>query len=327
MSVKEKVILELESHRGEYISGEQLALKFSVTRAAICKIIGQLKKEGFLIDAVTNKGYSLLKDSDVLTKEGILSYFQKEEAPPIVHVCSETGSTNNDAKQCAAGAQTKTQVFVAEHQTNGRGRRGRNFVSFHGRGIYMSILMHPETNQKDLVYVTTGACVGVMRAIKKVTGKTTLIKWVNDLYYEDRKVCGILTEAVTDCESGQIGSIVIGIGINFVAEDRDIPEELRGIACALYKNNSFGHTRNELIASVIKEVTSIVGNLSDRSFLTEYKNASMVIGKQINVVTVDGIKHAKAEAINDAGALVVRYENGMTETLSTGEITVRLLEE
>lgn len=327
MSVRKKIIAELESHRGEYISGEQLAEKLSVTRAAVCKIIGQLKKDGFLIDAVTNKGYSLLKESDVLTQEGILSWLVKEDELPILHVCKETGSTNNDAKQGATEENNQTQVYVAERQTLGRGRRGRSFVSFNGRGIYMSILMHPKTEQDDLVYVTTGACVGVMRAIKKVTGKTTLIKWVNDLYYEGKKVCGILTEAVTDCESGQIGSIIIGIGINFLADDNDIPEELRDIACALYQKDTEGHTRNELVAAVIREVTAIVGNLKDRSFLTEYKEASMVIGKKINVIKTDGSKIAKAMSINDTGALVVCYEDGSTEALNTGEITVRLNQE
>lgn len=324
VSVKSNVQRKLEENRGTFFSGEDLAAELKVSRAAVWKAVNQLKKEGNLIEALPNKGYRLGNESDILSVEGIRTYLNSEYKNNSIVVDQVTGSTNQNCKLWAANHGKEGSLFVANEQTAGRGRRGRDFVSMQGNAIYMSLLLKPKINASDAVFMTTAASVAVYRAILKVTGKQTKIKWVNDLFYENKKVCGILTEAVTDCESGMIDSIIIGIGINFnIAKDM-VPENLKEIAGALYDGDSKGTSRNELIGEVVNQLMMLCTNLSDRSFLEDYRENSMVLGKTISVLSQDGPKSALAYGVDDNGGLMVRYPDGTTEILSTGEISIRL---
>lgn len=326
MSVKSDVLAMLEKQRGNYFSGEQLAEKLHVSRAAVWKAVGVLKKEGYGILATPNRGYCLQEDSDVLSGESIRNYLPEEYRAIHMEVYRETTSTNTLAKQAANAGGEAPAVYVAEMQTAGRGRRGRSFLSVPGGNLCMSFLLKPELAAGEAVLITTAACVAVQRAIRKVTGIICEIKWVNDLYYQGKKVCGILTEAVTDCETGIVDCVIPGIGINFNIAPEQFPEEIKEIAGALYNGDKRNFvTRSQLAAEIITQIFYVLPELPTRAFLKEYKEHSMVLGKQIFVYSGKEVQEALAVDIDGNGGLVIKLPDGTTRVLSTGEVTVRMV--
>lgn len=323
MSVKSDVLRTLEERRGNYFSGEQLAEELSVSRSAVWKAIKALEKEGYRIHAVPNRGYSLMPETDVLSEEGIRAFLQEEYKAIPMQVMKETSSTNLLAKQAAAEGGADGMLFAAEHQNAGRGRRGRSFVSVPGGNICMSLLLKPNIEAADAVFFTTATCVAVHRAIYKATGIRTEIKWVNDLYYRGKKICGILTEAVTDCETGIVDCVIPGIGINFNIAPEAFPEELRETAGALYDGVPVTISRNELVAEVVNQLFLIRQELKERTFMKEYREHSMLIGQKIRILGGEKEEEAVALDIDENGGLVVRTADGTLKTLNTGEVTVR----
>ena len=323
MSVKEQVLKELEERKGESLSGEKLAEQMGVSRAAIHKAVKAVREDGYRIHAGTNRGYQLDIESDMLSAQGIKAHLAPDWKSLPIYVYKTVDSTNNAAKKLAVeGAEHGTAVF-AFHQSHGRGRLGRSFLSPANTGIYMSVLLNPSFDIRRSVLVTTAASVAVVRAIEKVCGLRPEIKWVNDIYLYGKKICGILTEAITDFESGQIQNLILGIGIN--CSTNEFPKDLLEIAGAL--EGSF--SKNELAAEVLNQLLPLIEHLEDRTFLEDYRGHSLVIGKDIQVYkggyagTVPG-RGASALGIDENGGLIVQYDSGERETLATGEISIRL---
>ena len=234
-------------------------------------------------------------------------------------------STNTELKKRALDGGVHGLTLLAEEQTGGKGRLGRSFYSPPGTGIYMSILLRPEVTGADAVLITTAASVAVCRGIRNVLGIDTQIKWVNDIYYEDKKICGILTEAISDFELGRIDSVVVGIGINYQTDD--FPDELQARAGCIGRGS--GIPRNWLVASILEEFWNIYENLTGREFMEEYRGRSNVIGKEIRFLERGSWREAVARDIDHNGGLIVEYkgEDGelLRRTLHTGEITLRVL--
>ncbi|HVI42954.1 MAG TPA: biotin--[acetyl-CoA-carboxylase] ligase [Anaerovoracaceae bacterium] len=339
MSTKGNVLKALEENKGITVSGEELASRLSISRAAIWKAIQELRKEGYRIDAITNKGYCLSQGSDVLSVEGILPHVKERFMADRIHVFKSLESTNLTAKKMALDGASPGTVVIAEEQTKGRGRMGRSFYSPPAGGIYMSFILEPRFDTSKSVLITTAASVAVCKAIEKVTGISCRIKWVNDVYMGEKKICGILTEAVTDFESGHIDYIVLGIGINYSTARTAFPEELTGIAGSLFEEEPGSSplsddsvSRNRLIAEVINQVLEINEDLESRKFIDDYKSRSFVLGKEILIITTAGSEKernltggipATAVDIDGDGGLVVQYRDGSIRTLNSGEISIR----
>ena len=216
----------------------------------------------------------------------------------------------------AADGFDQTALITARAQSAGRGRMGRSFYSPEGTGAYFSILYTPHRPLTDAVRITSAAAVATMRAIRNLTGKQTGIKWVNDLYFHDKKVCGILAESVV--QAGRI-QIVVGIGINLCTED--FPSEIASVAGSL---GASALTPERLIAEVVRELYPYLFDAENRSWLEDYRRHSIVLGRPIYWLR-DGARYdGVALEIDDAGALIARRDDGEQEILSTGEITVRL---
>lgn len=326
MSTKQNLLKTLEENRGITFSGEQLASAMKVSRSAIWKAIKALKEEGYEIESVTNKGYCLKDQSDIMSPEGIRPWLFPKSRELNINVYKTIGSTNQEAKKLALEGAKAGTVIISEEQTQGRGRMGRTFYSPPRSGIYLSLVLRPRVNPNEAMLLTTGASVGVRRAIKKVTGIDTQIKWVNDLYLNDLKIAGILTEAVTNFENGQFEFVIIGIGVNFKEPDEAFPEELKEIAGALFDKKPDALTRNRLAAEIINEVLEICTDLGNRDFLSEYKAHSLVLGKPIRVLRQEKWETAIAMNINDDGGLVIKNESGKIETLNSGEISIRRMD-
>ncbi len=325
MTVKQSVLRALGEARGASVSGEVLAQSLGVSRAAVWKTIKSLQGEGYRISAGTNRGYRLEEYPDLLTAEGISAMLPLELAQLDLRVFDEIDSTNLEAKRLAMTGLSRCAV-IADRQTAGRGRLGRSFYSPPGCGIYTSLLLRPRPDQlADVTLLTTAAGVAVCRALQKAAGVQAEIKWVNDLYLNGKKICGILTEGVTDFESGMIESIVIGYGVNF-RDDAHLPEELRPIVGSVFGAEPPTVTRSALAAAMLAELLPLAEDLSSRSFLPEYRRRSMLLGREIVFSRAGGRFAAVAEGIDDNGGLVVRLPDGSRETLRSGEVSVRTAE-
>lgn len=311
MSLKNDVLYELINKK-DYISGEELAEKFGKSRAAVWKAIKSLQKDGCVIEAVTNKGYLLCDEGNILNEAVIKARLKSDLA---VAFYDETDSTNNQAKRLINEGRNENLLVCAARQSAGRGRQGKSFYSPDGSGIYMSLVVHPESSLQNAVTATTAAAVAVCRAVEALTDLTPQIKWVNDVYVNGKKICGILTEAVTDFESGTVSSVIIGIGVNITTADFPADVENAG---ALDVNVS----RSALIARIADELLQIT--LGDYSaFISYYRTHSMIIGKEIVFYENGSAASALALEIDETGGLVVKTDGGEIRTLRSGEITVR----
>ncbi len=231
-----------------------------------------------------------------------------------VKVFEEIDSTNLEAKRRAQDiTDTIPQLILAEHQTAGRGRMGRQFYSPQSTGLYMSYTYTPKTEFSDSVTVTAAASVAVVRAIERLTDLAPKIKWVNDIYIDGKKVCGILTEAVT----GKNVKIIVGIGVNITTEN--FPDEVKNIATALNKPLD----RSVLAAEIVAELQKLIAELPQRTFIDEYRQKSCVLGHGVVFIKNGQERFGKAIDIDRDGGLIVETVDGAV-TLNTGEISLRV---
>lgn len=324
MTVKSRLLELLEQHKGETLSGERLAEELSCTRAAVWKAVKALREEGYTIEAGQNKGYMLARDSNRLSVEGIRLYLNNPEVSVKIH--DQVNSTNQWAKKAAVSGEAGHGSFVmALEQTAGRGRRGRGFYSPREAGLYLSVILEPEETLRESLLITTAAATAVYKAVKKVCGVSLDIKWVNDLYRNGRKVCGILTEAVTDFESGDIQFAVVGIGLNLYLLEEELPEELAGVAGAVFdsRKEAEGTDRNRLAAEI---VNALLEETKDLKLSQEYVEHNIVPGREIEIIDGDKSRRAKALSICQDGRLLVQEEDGGQSRLSFGEVSVCIKE-
>ena len=325
MSSKEQILNILKESGATYISGEEIANRLFVTRAAVWKSIKALEKEGHKIEAVTNRGYRLKVDTKALDPNLIAGLLKKDKSIPEIFVYAETGSTNDEALNYAKEHPGKEAVFVAGKQTKGRGRRGREFYSPEDTGLYMSFLIYPKASFAEAALYTCMAAVALCNSIKRVTDIDTQIKWVNDIYLNDKKISGILTEGIASVEDMSLSHVVIGVGINVFNPYSGFPDAIKDIAGFLFNERTDTDVRERLCADYIRELLTYVrGGHPD--FVQEYRDLSMLIGKYVRVETFkEGVKnkYALVTGIDDDCGLMVRYEDGREETLSSGEVSVK----
>jgi BirA family biotin operon repressor/biotin-[acetyl-CoA-carboxylase] ligase len=251
--------------------------------------------------------------------------------------CFQTiDSTNTYAKKLLAENIASTlnkKIIVAESQTKGRGRLGRFFCSPEKTGIYLSIIYVPEYAMEgkniDPAKITAFSAVAVCRVIKKLYNVEPKIKWINDIYLNQKKIAGILTEGITNFETGCIEACVIGIGINIQHNEKSFPEDVAKIAGSIIgKENNSEQTkvsRAKFAAEIAGEILSIFDEKKE-NIMKEYKAASFLIGSIVNVYSLIGddtsVYKAKVLEIDDNAGLVVELSNGTKKTLNSGEVTL-----
>ena len=330
MKTADKILDLLEKNKGKAISGERIAEVLGISRAAVWKHIKALKEEGYEISSVSNRGYELLETGDVFSTKSIMQELTDKEngyngkIKLEAEVRDEVTSTNALLKDMAAEGADEGRALIAKKQTAGRGRLGRNFFS-PKNGIYLSILLKPDMDFREAMLLTTIAAVAVVEAVREVTGKDTGIKWVNDVYLEGKKICGILTEAVTDVENGKLSYVVVGIGVNITKpSDENFPEELRDIAGFIYDGEEPPKgIMSKLTASIIKNYFKYYEKLPEHSFMESYKQHQILLNKKIFVITSESSKNARVKGVDDDARLLVEYEDGKEEALFTGEVSIR----
>lgn len=315
MTVKNEVIKLLEKN-GE-LEGQYLADTLGVSRQAVWNAVKSLKNEGYEIKGTSNKGYRLEKTGDALCAEIIEEKTECSVDKISVRVLSSVDSTNTHAKRLAAEGCLSGTVVIANEQTGGRGRRGNSFFSPSSTGLYMSVVIRPHGAFVDSAYYTICAADSVCRAIEALTKKKPLIKWVNDIFIDGKKVCGILTEGAASLETRELEYAVIGIGVNVTTDS--FPDEIEAIAGAVNDKIS----RNELASRIITELYSALCDDYKKS-VGYYRERSLVISKTVSFIKNNIHYTGECLDVLDDGQLLIRLENGETMTLNSGEVSVKL---
>ena len=315
--MKSEILRLLKESEG-YVSGQQLCEQFQVSRTAVWKVVDQLKKEGYEIEAVPRKGYRLVESPDVLSEAELESLRSTKWAGKSIFVFKETDSTNIQAKAGGEKGEPHGTLYVAESQSAGRGRRGRRWESPAGESIYMSLLLRPEFPPVKAPMLTLVMALAVARALREQTGVDVQIKWPNDLVVQGRKICGILTEMSIDY-------VVIGIGIN--VNQNEFPEELKDCASSLKMETGRRFRRSHLIAAVMEHFEMYYEQFLQEGSIAglrkEYNELLVNKDRQVKILEPGNHYEAYALGINDTGELIVEKEDGSVQNIFAGEVSVR----
>ena len=285
MAVREKA-LELLAASGT-VEGAKLARELGVSRNAVWKVMNSLRQDGYEIEAVTNRGYRLVSAPDRLSEAEIRRWLTGPGAVRELEIHGLLDSTNNRAKALAAAGAVHGTAVIADSQSGGKGRLGRSFFSPEHSGVYMTVILRPDCTPDKAGLLTSLAAVAAARAVEKVSGVDVKIKWVNDLYRNEKKICGILTEGGLGLEAGRLEYAAVGIGIN--VNRMEFPPELREIATSVGNETGTSHDRNRLIAEILNELDSLYGDLETGVFLEESRRRSNVIGREVTVIEPSGL--------------------------------------
>lgn len=254
--------------------------------------------------------------------EELRKYMQPGAIGAEIEIHPELGSTNDRAKELALSGAVHGTVVLAQRQSAGRGRFGRVFHSPEGSGVYFSCILRPQLPPDRAVLLTCMAAVAVARAMEKLADVDAKIKWVNDVYIQNKKACGILCEAGLDYAAGKLDYVVMGIGVN--VGFMEFPEELREIATSLSNESGEAIPRTRFIAELINQLNILSPQLVSGGFMEEYRSRSNVIGREVEVFRGDERYRAVAAGISDEGELIVRREDGSEVCLHSGEISLKL---
>lgn len=240
-----------------------------------------------------------------------------------INVFQQVTSTNTILKE-KGGNEKEWCTVISSSQTAGRGRLGRDFYSPENTGVYLSVLLKSQSETDKAVLITTAAAVAVTRALEKMGCENPQIKWVNDIFVNGKKVCGILTESVINPESKRLDFAVLGVGINLFEPENGFPREIENVAGAVFKERT-DDLRNRFVALFLNEFFGFYKELSSKKHLKEYREKCFVLGKNINIIQGEKTESAKATDIDENCNLIAKFPDGTVKKLYSGEISVKLI--
>jgi BirA family biotin operon repressor/biotin-[acetyl-CoA-carboxylase] ligase len=317
--MKNKLLKLLEESK-DYISGEEISKIFNVSRSAIWKHIKALKEVGYTIEGVSKKGYKLISSPDLLLEDEILKNLNTNFIGQNVFYYPSVNSTNETAKSLARKAKDGS-IIVAEEQLGGKGRLGRVWSSPHG-GIWTSIILKPDMEPIYGAKITQVAAAAIIKSLK-IINIHALIKWPNDIYINDKKLCGILTEM--KCDMDRIDYLIVGVGINANVDENSFPEEVKNIATSLKISENKTFNRAKILGSFLNEFENlylqVTKNNDYSKVLSICRNNSIILDKDAYLITSLGKEKVKCIGIDDDGALIIKDSKGITRSVISGEIT------
>lgn len=320
--MKTKLLTILKEADG-FVSGQDLCHQLGVSRTAVWKVMKQLEEEGYVIEAVRNKGYRLVEVADVMTEAEIGSRMHSKWMGKQLIYLPETDSTNIQARRLAEDGYPDGTLVVADCQKAGKGRRGRSWSSPPGSSIYMSFLLKPDIPPYCASMITLIAGMAVTQAVKAETGLEAQIKWPNDVVVNGRKICGILTEMSTELE--RIHYIVTGIGIN--VNQQEFPEEIQSTATSLRIETGRNICRSGLITCSMEWFESyyeLFLQTQDLSRLKpDYEALLANLGREVLVLDPAGEYRGICRGIDEGGQLLVELPGGEQKSVMSGEVSVR----
>lgn len=316
-------ILTLLRERGEYVSGQELCDRFGVSRTAVWKAIGQLKKEGYGIEAVRNKGYCLVSEDGIYGQYELESRMNTKWAGHPVIFYDELPSTNLQAKLDAENGAAQGTLLVADMQTAGRGRRGRSWSSPEGTNVYFTLILKPDFRVDLASMITLVMGLAVADGIRDTCGLDACIKWPNDIVIGGKKVCGMLAEM--SVEKDYIHYVVMGVGINVGMQT--FPPEIADMATCLQTECGHRVPRAELIANVMKEFETSYeifqkdGSL--KSLMERYNSLLANQNREVRVLAPGAEFQGISRGINELGELLVEKSDGTITKVYAGEVSIR----
>lgn len=320
--MKDKLLKMLSEAEG-YVSGQRLCEELNVSRTAVWKNINRLKEEGYVIEAVPNKGYCLKERPDVINVPEIKSGLQTRSWGQETMFFEEVDSTNNVAKKMAEEGAPHGRLVIAENQNAGKGRRGRTWSSPEGTGIWMTFILRPQIHPQAASMLTLVAAMAVRKAVYTETGLETVIKWPNDIVAGGRKICGILTEMSAELE--WINYVVVGVGIN--ANIWKFPDEISDKATSLFLETGRTVDRSRMVSAYGNAFEEYYNRFVETGSLAllkeEYNSYLANFHNQVKILDAGGDFVGISKGINDAGELVVTDAEGTERIVRSGEVSVR----
>ncbi len=316
-------ILKILRAQDQYISGEDISKALNVSRTAVWKHINELRKDGYIIESSSKKGYRFIEAPDILDRREINIPHGQLIGGNIQHF-EEIDSTNKFAKKIANEGCAHGTVVVADRQTMGRGRIGREWQSDTSDGLWFTIVLRPDLEPENIQVITLAASVAVVEAIKETEGIVCGIKWPNDIILDGKKLGGILTEL--SAEPGHVNYIVVGIGINANQDSEIFDYEIRQKAISLKMHKGETISRSNLLASILVNFEKIYKSVllgKNKDIIDKWTDYSVTIGKEVKVAYRDVEYIGTAQSIAYDGKLIVKCKDGVIREISAGEIQVR----
>ena len=304
-----QLVYQILARENDYVSGEKIGEELNLSRTSIWKAIQRLQQEGLMIDSIKNRGYKLIQ-GDLIVPNVI-----QEKTNLNILYKAETKSTQTDAKEGIESRSQGNTLYLSTYQTAGRGRFQRPYYSPSQGGIYMSLHIQPNLPYEKLPSYTLLVAAAVYKAIKNLTMIEVDIKWVNDIYFKNKKIAGILTEAMTSVETGLVTDVIIGLGINFSITY--FPDDLKEKAGSLFTPPA-PITRNELIS----EIWRCFYQTAPEELLYLYKEHSLVLGREVSFIQDRTEKKGVAKDISDKGQLLIQLDDQTEIWLHSGEISL-----
>jgi len=300
-------VLEALRERSGYLSGETLANRLGTSRVSIWRHIRRLEKEGYLIETSRN-GYRLVSSPDLLLPFEFPGLEQK------IRYFSEIGSTMDAARELAKKGAGEGTIVIAEAQTHGRGRLGREWLSPKG-GIYFTLILRPKISPVNAPRINLMASLAVAATIRKLFGLDAGLKWPNDVLIEGKKVCGILAEM--DAETDVLNFVNLGIGINANTSIPRFEKTATSLKHAVGKDIS----RKEFLGALLVEIEHRQASLMEASLLEEWRKLSVTLGKDVRIVAPGEVIVGRAIDVDTTGALIIRQRNGSLKKVVAGDCT------
>lgn len=314
------ILRALFARPGEYVSGSDLADRLKLSRSAIWKHLEQLQRVGYPIEAQPHYGYRLLELPDIWCADEISARLG-DPRPGSIHwrpvLFQETASTNDIAFREGQSGHPEGLIVLAEHQTQGRGRRGRSWDSQKSGGIYCSLLLRPGWPLHQASRLTILSSVAIARGIERLTAQKIEIKWPNDIFLNGRKLGGILTEIQSDPEAVRFA--VIGFGLNLHQKRKDFPAALRDIATSLFQETDTHYRRADLLLSILDQF-ELCWKTPFEKVREEWTERCLNLGKNVVLSTPRGRCQGQAVGLDENGALLIRVESGRVETVTSGDL-------
>lgn len=310
-------VLKLLIDADTYLSGQEIAQKLNLSRTAVWKAINTLKEAGYQIEGKPRVGYRF-NDNNKLSEAGIRKYLASDLDLDF-EIYDTIDSTNTRCSQVASAQTiTKPLVVIADTQSKGHGRYGRNFSSPKGSGIYLSILLVNTDPDFNPGLLTTAAAIAVTRTVEKLLHVDCKIKWVNDVLVDNKKITGILTEGVADLENQLLKNIIVGTGINYLTDPRTFPDDIKDRAGSLIEYvQKTGISRNQFIAQYLNEFFNLYPDYKKAGFMDEYRKHSNTIGKDVVINRSGQITTGHVATIDNEGRIVL----SSGQIISSGEVT------
>ena len=318
-----KVLTFLQTHNTEYLSGQDLSDVLRISRVAVWKHIKKIQELGYNVESKQKLGYKLISNSGLLLPWEITSNLKTKIIGQQAYYFDSIDSTQNQALKMADDPGNDGTVIVAAKQTGGRGRSGRKWISPKG-GIWFSIILKPKFDISITTLFPIASALALSIAIEKTCSIKPELKWPNDLTIKGKKVAGMLVDV--SLESNKIENLVLGVGINFDVNVKQIEKSLKGTPNFYGVASLNGEKENvkpiQLVQTFLLELEKIYKSLNakqTKKIIAEWTSRSSTIGKNVELDTIDGKIKGKAIKIDEDGTLIIS-ENSKTHKVIAGDI-------